>query len=432
MEEPKLIAFTVNTGEYDNLPMPYVTGKNWFKVLFTDSTALQKRGWDKIIILPKTDRPDLQAKQVKWGIHNYYPNASHFLYYDANMVVRYSLPPTPFRIIHNKRSTVLQECHACNVQEHRWSTSSISHQYNEYLKEGFEDTQGLYLNGFWCRENSQIENEIANLVLEQLSKFTTRDQIALPYVLWKLNYRYEPHQLKPPAHFPLNIQLNRHKQLKPKIISLPEVVTQTEQLPQLPLPQLANPPKVWYFTPASADKNFGRSCNEHCEAVPSDDDWICLRDADTMFLTPNYPQLIQNIVNKYHKDYDLIGAYTNRIGLEYQQYNKKLSTDPNVLNHIKIAKELEEKYGSDVAPLNKNIAGFFLLFKKSAWKEHKFEEGLSVTKKDTNGKVTTGYIDYWFSNYFARKKREGIAKGLYVFHLYRLFHDHPKEQSHLR
>jgi hypothetical protein len=426
MEEPKFIAFTVNTGGYDNLPIPYVTGKGWYKVLFTDSTALQKRGWDKIIILPKTDRPDLQAKQIKWGIHKHFSQATHYLYYDANMVVKNNLPPTPFKIRHPKRNTVLQEAHACNVQEHRWTVASITTQFNQYQKEDFPDTQGLYLNGFWCRENSEIENKLADLVYEQITTFTTRDQIALPYALWKLDYTYPKEIIKHPSFFAQNILMSRHRELKPKLISLAtQKVTES-------LPELVKNPTVYYFTPASSDKNFGKACNNHCENVPNDDDWICLRDADTMFLTPNYATLIENIVAKHHDKYDLIGCYTNRIGLEYQQYNGHLSQDTNILNHIKIAKEQEEKYGSDVAPLNKNIAGFFMLFKKSAWKEHKFEEGLLVTKKDYNGKVTTGYIDYWFSNYFARKKRVGIAKGLYVFHLYRLFHDNHKVQTHLR
>ena len=55
-----------------------------------------------------------------------------------------------------------------------------------------------------------------------------------------------------------------------------------------------------------------------------------------------------------------------------------------------------------------------------------------VTKVDFDGKKKSGYIDYWFSNYFARKRRVGIATGLYVFHVYRLFAPNRKHQEHLR
>ena len=427
MEHLQNISFTTNFGDYDNLPVPYTVGKRWYKVLFTDSDKPQKKGWDKIIVLPKTDRPDLQAKLIKWGIHNYFPQASWFLHYDGNMVIKNQIEPTTIRIAHQKRKTVLEECHACNAQVHRWTPQSINAQYKAMIDDGYPDDNGLFLNGFFCRPNSEIENKIADEVCEILKKYTTRDQIAFPYVLWKNNYSYEKSQIKNIGFFITNVQLIKHKQVKPTVRSIEQPTT---ELP--PLPEPKKQIKIYSFTPFASDKNFGKACNDHCELVPNDEDWILLRDCDTTFLTPDFPQQIQSIVDKYHDKYDVIGCYTNRIGLEYQLYNKTFSEDTNIKNHIEIAKQLHEKYGDEVAPLNKNIAGFFLLFSKKAWKEHPFEEGLLVSKKDYDGKVKSGYIDYFFTNYFARKKRVGIALGLYVFHVYRMFGKNRLDQAHLR
>jgi hypothetical protein len=419
------IAFTTNFGDYDNLPVPYIVGKGWYKVLFTDSDKPQKRGFDKVIVLPKTDRPDLQAKKIKWGIHNYFPDAKLYLHYDGNMVIRVNLPKEPFRITHPKRLNVLQEAHACNAQVHRFSKEAVSEHYNMMIYEDYPDNNGLYLNGLHCRENSETENKIGDEVIAQMEKYTSRDQIAFPYVLWKNNHTYPKEQLKDFVFFSSVVGMIKHKRNQLPIQK--EVETSLSQLPPLQTPKT-----VYYFTPASADKNFGRACNLHCESVPNDDDWICLRDADTTFLTPDYSKIIEGIVAQHGHKYDLIGCYTNRIGLNYQQHNGILSEDTDIRNHINIAKMLQDKYGTEVSTLNKNIAGFFLLFPKKAWKEHKFEEGLYVTKKDYDGKTRTGYIDYWFSNYFARKKRVGIAKGLYVFHVYRLFAPNRMYQEHLR
>lgn len=427
MEHPQNISFTTNFGDYDNLPVPYTVGKRWYKVLFTDSDKPQKKGWDKIIVLPKTDRPDLQAKLIKWGIHNYFPSSKWFLHYDGNMVIKNHIEPQNIRIVHPRRDSVVKEALALNAQEHRWSTSSVNAQVNEYLADGFPDDRGLYLNGFFCRENNEIENLLANTVCEHLKTYTTRDMLIFPYLLWKLNIDISSHNI-PPKFFFENVQMIKHKNLKPPLLkSLPE-----EKVVDLNVPPLPKQIKIYSFTPFAHDKNFGKACNDHCELVPNDEDWILLRDCDTTFLTPDFPQQIQSIVDKYHDKYDVIGCYTNRIGLEYQLYNKTFSEDTNIKNHIEIAKQLHEKYGDEVAPLNKNIAGFFLLFSKKAWKEHPFEEGLLVSKKDYDGKVKSGYIDYWFTNYFARKKRVGIALGLLVFHVYRMFGKNRLDQAHLR
>lgn len=425
----KNIAFTTNFGDYDNLAVPYTTGKNWYKVLFTDSKQQQKRGWDQIIVLPESDRPDLQAKLIKWGIHKHFPSAEWYLHYDANMVMRNHIEPQPVRIIHHRRNSVLEEAHALNEREHRWSASSVNKQVNDYLAEGFPDDLGLYLNGFFIRQNNDVENKLADAVCEQLTTYTTRDMLALPYVMWKLNINFDENTKKPFIFFVNNVHLNKHKHNKIKLIDEPK---QEQQVSLPPLPEPPQKIKIYSFTPFASDKNYGKILNEHCELVPNDNDWILVRDSDTSFLIPEFSQQIQAIVDKYHDKYDLIGCYTNRLGLDYQLIDGKLSEDVNIKNHIKIAQELHKRHGSTVSPLNKNIGGLFLLFPKRAWKEHKFEEGLKITKTDYNGKTVTGYFDYWFSNYFARKKRVGIANGVYLLHIYRLFAPNRQYQEHLK
>jgi hypothetical protein len=430
MNNKKNIAFTVNFGNYDNLPFPYtVGGASWHKVLFTDDKKTpQKRGWDEIIYvdLPNNTNLNLEAKKIKWGIHNYFKDADYYLYYDASIIIKHNLPPSTLRIRHPKRDNVYQELEALLLNNNREHPDTLVSYYNKIIGDKtFEDTK-LFLNGFFIRPNTPIENKIGNEVVEHLVNETTRDQLIFPYILSKNNYQYTQSELKEPKFFIATCTLHHHKKVLPKQGYLQTIPINKKNFKN------SSDIKIYSFTPFASNKNFGKACNDHCEQVPNDDDWILIRDCDTMFLIPETSEQLYKIVRENNDKYDLIGCYSNRIGLDYQLPNKILSENDSVRHHIKIAQDLYKTNGSTVIPLNKNIAGMFLLFKKSAWKRHKFEEGLSVTKKDYDGQTKKGYIDYWFSNFFALNKKVGLATGVYIFHVYRLFGTDRKDQRHLQ
>lgn len=190
-------------------------------------------------------------------------------------------------------------------------------------------------------------------------------------------------------------------------------------------------PKIYYFTPARSDKNIGKAINDHIRAIPEEDAWVVLRDCDTMFLTPNYSKHIEEIVEKYKEKYDVIGCMTNRVGMKYQLINGELSEDTDVRNHMNLAFQLEKEKWAQVVQSPTYIAGFFMLFSKKSWLAHPFEEGKIMITKKVSGKIEQGFFDYWFSNYFYKRKRVGIATGLYIFHLYRLFNKNRRIKDHL-
>jgi hypothetical protein len=94
---------------------------------------------------------------------------------------------------------------------------------------------------------------------------------------------------------------------------------------------------------------------------------------------------------------------------------------------MNIAFMLENKHWAEVVPIKQNVAGLFMLFPKRLWNKHKFEEGSIMIKKGAK----QGFFDFWFSDYVLKTGRIGLAKGLYIFHLYRLFHNDRKNKSHL-
>ncbi len=183
---------------------------------------------------------------------------------------------------------------------------------------------------------------------------------------------------------------------------------------------------VHHITPGRADKNLGKALNQLIEWLP-DNDWICVRDIDTFPLNHRvFFKQCEDIAEA--NEFDLVSCITNRQGVLYQCHEGKISEDFNIKNHVKIAKERYEKYGSKVEespqPL---IAGVMMLFSKQLWEDvGRFPEG------------GIAYQGSYLDNVLSRRVSSlggkiGIAKGIYVFHLYREWGSDPRmQQEHLK
>jgi len=183
---------------------------------------------------------------------------------------------------------------------------------------------------------------------------------------------------------------------------------------------------VHHITPGRADKDLGRALNELIEFL-SDEDWICVRDIDTFPLHHRaFFKQCEDIAEA--NEFDLVSCMTNRQGVLYQCHNGICSEDFNIKNHVKIAHERYDKYGSLVEESpNPLIAGVMMLFSKQTWEDvGRFPEG-GIAYKGS-------YLDNVLSRYVEKiGGKIGIAKGIYMFHLYREWGKEPRyEQSHLK
>lgn len=175
---------------------------------------------------------------------------------------------------------------------------------------------------------------------------------------------------------------------------------------------------IHIISPWSSEKNFGKAINDAIERLnPDANDWVLLKDGDSCFLTPDWGNQLETIVANAG-DYDLIGCLTNRLREPYQLATH---SDFDVFNqmdmkeHYEMASLANEILGCEIKPFRNDVAGFFMLFRVSAWMNNKFRENTPL-----------------FDRYFTRgikKGRVGIVPGLYVLHLYRLWSDNPKNDS---
>ncbi|MCC5410645.1 hypothetical protein LMT12_29480, partial [Escherichia coli] len=96
---------------------------------------------------------------------------------------------------------------------------------------------------------------------------------------------------------------------------------------------------IYYITPYLTG-NIGKAINEAIAVLP-DDSWVCLRDTDTMFLLPDQPSMLEELVMS-NPPFDVIGATCNRLGSGYQLFSNQINDDPDILNHIEYAKIARE------------------------------------------------------------------------------------------
>lgn len=389
----KKAIFTVNIGNYDWPPIPPAGNYDWDKILFTDDDREQSFGWDRVIVVGgNKERPDLESRKYKWLSHIFLDKYDLVCYFDGNIQILRDLPNKPFRVVHPKRRNVVQEALACAEYKHRWTEESINKQIRHFKEEGFPDNLGLFLNGFFIREHSKKENELCEEVWKILNEYTSRDQIALPYAMWKLNYTHSPGQLVSASTVGRYIKSGFHKNRKPKLYGGDLEIN------------------VHHITPSRSDRNLGRAINEIVEGLP-EQDWVCVRDMDTLVLdTESYTRQCEQIARS--GEFQLVSCMTNRLGLEWQLVGGKISDEADINYHINLAKEL----GSGdpiVEEFDREVAGLMHLYPKSVWSEvGGYPEGFIVYEDEL--------LDYKFYKMLKERGiKVGICRSIYLLHLYR-------------
>jgi hypothetical protein len=164
---------------------------------------------------------------------------------------------------------------------------------------------------------------------------------------------------------------------------------------------------IYYITPYRLDKDIGRAYNDYIKLLPPDS-WICLTDGDVMFLQPDWGHFIEEI-RANNLEYDLITANTNRLGDPNLCYHGEFSADMDLQHHYKIAKAARAEYGATVEDC-RGAGGVLMLFHRKLWVEM---GGFQSASFHADGQFCKTLRQ--------RRKKIGIARGLYVFHAYRLW-----------
>lgn len=390
--------FTVLLNKYDELkPAPRFPG--WDTILFTDHHYPNLKGWTIHKVKPQEDSAR-ESRKYKFLSHQYLAQYNLVCYIDANMNLHTEPPSKPVWFAHPMRKDVKTEATRC-IQLKKDDAHTIQRQLDFYKKEGFPDKSGLYQNGFFVREHSAEQNKLMEYTMQLLQQYSCRDQLAFPFAIWKTG-------ITPPNILKNNewrnfINIDRH-------LKRPVAQQRTGTI------------NVHHITPGRADKNLGKAINSIISVLP-DEDWICLRDIDTMpaYHLPFFQQC-EDIAKQ--SSFSLVGCMTNRLGLRYQLHGGEFSENFDMKHHLQVGKQRFEEFGSHVEETKQTIAGLFMLFPKSAWKKvGGFPEG--------GIRINGSFVDFHFSEKIRNAgMRVGIAQGIYLVHTYRMWNEtNPKRAT---
>lgn len=193
---PGTVIYTAIFGGYDELrdPPPAPAGVEY--VCFTDDRSLRSEHWQVKVRRPRYPDPRLAAKWFKMNPHRALPGYRRSIWVDggiqlsgsgfAGEVLRY-LPASGLALFpHPARTSVAQEVQEL-VRLGRFAGQPFREQLAHYRAMGFPDDSGLYAGTIVVRDHASREiRRLGRLWMAENLRWTFRDQLSLPYVLWKL------------------------------------------------------------------------------------------------------------------------------------------------------------------------------------------------------------------------------------------------------
>lgn len=389
---------SVLIGKYDTLkPAPKFPG--WLTILFTDHHYPDNKGWT--INKVQSSNPVIDSRYYKWLTHLKLPEVRTVCYADASMTFKQAPPEHPTWYKHPSRVSIKDEANRI-IHLNKAPKTDVQNQLNYYKQQGFKDDLGLYQNGFFVRHHDTLTNNLCEQVYALVTTYSHRDQLALPFALYKTNYKFQ--NLKPGRETRQYVTIHPHTpQLKAPPINKEKI--------KLPPTRQNGQPEVHHITPGRSDLNIGKAINDIVKVLP-DDSWICIRDIDTM---PAYHEVFYKQIEEIAATTNcgLVSCFTNRLGLWYQLHTGKADTDTNWMNHRIIGKNRYHEHGSKVVETNETIAGVLMLFPKKVWQAvGGFPEGAI--------RINGSFFDYHFSTSVKQAGYKiGIAPGVYLIHMYR-------------
>ena len=178
----KKAIYTVITGDYDPIP-PAPNFQGWDAILFSDVIVYDPNGWD-VRMVGMSDNPVLQSRSIKILSHEHLPEYDLVCYIDAHQRLKIEPPACPIWFRHNIRKSIYQEARQL-IMNGRFAERDVEEMICAYIDEGYKDC-GLYINGFFVRDNKdESVNRLHDVWFEATKEFVPRDQMTLPYAIWK-------------------------------------------------------------------------------------------------------------------------------------------------------------------------------------------------------------------------------------------------------
>ena len=193
------VVYSCITGGYDVPCDPLFRRKSLTYVMFSDALLKEHSIWKHEAIPEKLQ--DLscsnQNRYVKMHPFDFFGNVGYACYIDGNICPVSDLsvyadvidPSVGFAMhYHSTRDCIYEEIKACKAMK-KGDPAKLTAQIKKYSGEGFPQRYGmLECNMFVVDLHNPVAKKIFQMWWDELNRSQSgRDQIALPYVLWKNN-----------------------------------------------------------------------------------------------------------------------------------------------------------------------------------------------------------------------------------------------------
>jgi len=193
----KCVVYTSVFGNYDWAFPPLEIEDAIGYRIFTDDPALRVRGWQTVVVDAGRFRDARAANRYyKMLAHREFPDVDCSLYIDGNI----RLLGKTSRLIHDfmslgsclglfrhpLRSSVREEADACLATGKIKDAGTLESELSHYRAQGFQDDIGLAECTVHLKNHRHAGlADAMELWWSLFERFDTRDQISLPYVLWR-------------------------------------------------------------------------------------------------------------------------------------------------------------------------------------------------------------------------------------------------------
>ncbi len=201
---PKIVVYTCITGSYDNLEEPVYVNDNISYCAITDFDIPNSSRWQRMDIkkIQQIDGYDniQKARYVKTHPHELFGDFDYSIWIDGNIVLMADLIPLVLTMeknntifgchIHPHRRKLITEAKAIIKLKRKVVKEKLKEQIDFYYSQGYKDQVPVYETTILIRKHN--DKQCISLMQEwwnQIYRYTTRDQISLPYVIWEKQFQ---------------------------------------------------------------------------------------------------------------------------------------------------------------------------------------------------------------------------------------------------
>lgn len=200
-DKKSVVVYTTIFGDYDVLHDVKYVEEGFKYICFTDNRELKSDIWEiRYVDLKKEQNIALKVREYKIMPHRYFPDYDTSIWIDGNFSIvgsqrrfmeKYQRQADILFFPHYERNCVYSEIAAC-MMANRAPKSLLMKQMRKLLSVNYPEDNGLLSAGYIVRNHN--EPKIVKAMeewYEEVRKYSQRDQISLPYILYKNNLMFD-------------------------------------------------------------------------------------------------------------------------------------------------------------------------------------------------------------------------------------------------